>query len=289
MTEHTVSWSEIDTFRQCPFKHRLSYKDRWTKPSEPGTPLSRGSLWHLVLETHYRGIQIKMSPEDIFDSIIKILQSHAMMGDEHAAEAELVEWMYQGYVSQWGMDEDWRILAVEYANEFYLPDADYQQSPYKVKVKIDLVVETRATKRIWIIDHKSVRDLPTERMVELDDQFGLYTWGLRILGKQIHGAIYNSARTLRYKDPTKPQPLEERFSRRLLYRTDRELETIALEAYRSAHRAWSTPYGTEERTPDTDRCRWKCNFTEPCLASRKGVDHVDMLEQAGFTQERERH
>ena len=48
-----VSFSEIDTYRQCPLKHEWAYKQRWKRPVEEASALAKGSLWHLVLETHY--------------------------------------------------------------------------------------------------------------------------------------------------------------------------------------------------------------------------------------------
>ena len=36
-----VSYSELDTFRQCPMKHALAYKQRWTRPVEEGSPLNK--------------------------------------------------------------------------------------------------------------------------------------------------------------------------------------------------------------------------------------------------------
>jgi hypothetical protein len=74
-----------------------------------------------------------------------------------------------------------------------------------------------------------------------------------------------------------------------MYRTDEELNEIAIEAYRTARRAWSTPVGEAERNPNEDTCRWRCSFTEACLGSRKGGDLVHMLEAHGMEINRERH
>ena len=283
---HVVSWSEIDCFRQCPFKHMLSYKQRWTKTPRVGSPLSRGSLFHSVLEAHYLCLQSGGSLADAREVVDPLFFSNGEQNEDQV----MVQWIYEGYIALYADDPNWKVVAVEYANEFWLPTASGTRSNFKLKLKIDLIVQDPA-RRLWIVDHKTCKDLPTEKMMELDDQFGLYTWGLRQLGKTVHGAMHNACRTTRYKDPNKPQPLDERFRRTLLYRTDEELDRIALEAYATARRAWSdSPIGEQpERNPNTDTCRWRCDYTEDCLASRKGVDLREMLVAHGFEQNFERH
>src|SRR5690606_17496323 len=125
----------------------------------------------------------------------------------------------------------------------------------------DLIVRERSTGNIWILDHKSGRDLPKDKELDLDDQFGLYTWGLRQLGRRVHGSIHSAARTHRNKDQTRhPQPLHERFARKQIYRTDRELDMLALEAYRLLRLAYSIPIGEAPRSPNPDTCRWRCEI-----------------------------
>lgn len=285
-----VSYSEIDTFRQCPFKHELAYKERWSRPPVEGSPLSRGSLFHSVMEAHYLELQRRRqgpsTQAQASADIYRILQGTPAY-PEQTEEQELVEWMMQGYIEYYGADPTWEIVAVEYANEFWLPTDRGTRSPYKLKIKIDLIVKIAG--RLWIVDHKSCKDLPTDKMLELDDQFGLYTWALRQLGFKVHGSLHNACRTLRYKN-NKPQPLDERFRRTMMYRTDEELVEIAIEAYKTARRAYAqTKLGMAERNPNTDTCRWRCDFTEDCLGSRKGVDLRGLLVAHGFEQNRERH
>jgi hypothetical protein len=156
-------------------------------------------------------------------------------------------------------------------------------------------VRYQPTGQLWIDDHKFNKDIPSDKMLELDDQFGLYTWGLKQLGMPVVGCIYNCLRTQRNK--SKPQSLDERFKRIMLYRTDEELAIIALEAYATAKRAWSrgplddsiAPGTDAERNPNSDTCRWRCPFTEDCLGGRKGYDMRRSLKLHGFEQNFERH
>lgn len=117
-----------------------------------------------------------------------------------------------------------------------------------------------------VMTHNSGKDLPTNKELDIDDQFGLYTWGCRQLGAPVFGAYYNAARTYQHKEE---RPLEERFSRTRLYRTDRELDTIAHEAFLTARTAYNYESGDAPRAPDTDRC-----FPAGTLVQAAGVERA---------------
>lgn len=293
---HTVSFSEIDTLRQCLFKHEMSYKERWKSPTT-SPALAKGTLWHVVMEHHYNAIAFhqrmvqdppsKMAMAALRDEIVNTYLCDE--GGRQTEYQELVEWMYDGYVGHYGSDSGWRILGVEHAPVLWLPTPRGGRSNFKLKLKIDLVVRDPRG-RVWIVDHKSGKDLPKDKELEIDDQFGLYTWAMRRLGVDVFGSIHNAARTQKNKDQTKHfQPLEERFARKHMYRTDVELERIAIEAYQAAKRAYAIPIGDAQRSPDSDRCRWRCDYTEACLFGRKGGDHRQFLEDLGFVQDFTRH
>lgn len=275
----TVSWSEIDTYRQCPFKHRLAYKERWQQDTK-SPALNKGTLWHQVLEIHHTGLKVGIPHLEIVEQVRHFLVNETTQDPEYV---DLIAWMYKGYVDFYGFDPDWRILAVEHAAEFWLPTDRGGRSRFKLKMKLDIIVKWAG--RTWIVDNKSGKDLPNEKMLEFNDQFGLYCWGLRQMGKDVHGAIHSAARTQRNK--SKPQPLDERFRRTPIYRTDRELHTIAVEAYKTVRQAYQNQ--DPQRHPDEDRCGWRCDYTEPCLASRKGDDVHELLADFGFQQNFERH
>lgn len=292
-----VSYSELDTFRQCPFKHELGYKERWKSP-QLSPALAKGTLWHLVLEHHYKAIAFwqQANPKAVLDEvpvelIHEIRREYLSDGvGEQSEYQDLVDWMYDGYIAHYGADPGWTIRGVEYAPQFWLPGPTGGRSRFRIKMKIDLIVRERKTGQLWLIDHKSGKDLPKGKQLELDDQFGLYTWAMRKLGTPVLGSIHSSARTQRNKDQVAHfQPLDERFARKHMYRTDVELDTIATEAYRSAKKAWSVPIGEAERNTDPERCNWRCDFTEACLAGRKGLDHRQFLRDAGFVQDFTRH
>lgn len=300
--EVTVSPSEIDTFRQCPHKHELAYKERWTKETT-APALLKGTRWHQVMEVHYLTIQFFQQVaggkwdeagwtgsidetellEQCQEKVLELLDP----SNEHD---ELIWWVYQGHVAQYGADLQWKILGVEHAGLFQLPDAGGRRSRFSMKTKIDLIVRDLRLGGLWIVDHKSGKDLPKDKELDLADQFGLYHWGMRSQGHDVLGTIYNAARMHRNVDQKRhPQPLEARFRRVRMSRTDIELQCIADEAYRTMRTAYGYKPGEAPRAPNPDSCRWRCDYTDACLIARKGVDQHDALRDFGFVQDFTRH
>lgn len=321
-----VSFSELQTARQCPLKHDLAYGERWVKDPDTMSPLSKGTAWHQIMEIHYE--RLKMAQDSVtWDPKLTLTEcrnavlSHIEREIEPRSNdlADLILWMYDGYIEQHGADEDWRILAVEHAAQCRLPALSGRASTFALKVKIDLIVGKRTASgqpQIWVVDHKSCANLPKEKELDLDDQFGLYTWAMRKLGKKVFGQVHNAARTQRNRGDhaamveewrarkaagekagpePKPQELSERFLRTHMYRTDIELDTIAREAYLTA----KNRYGQQRelrragvdspRHTDPQTCRYLCDYTDPCLAGRKGVDLRDYLQARGYTTDQSRH
>lgn len=306
-TTQIVSYSEIDTARQCFLKHRWSYKERWVGISK-SPALSRGTLWHKVLEDFYLVIlffqqiadgkwepafpAVKVGDDLILEEAFKAGMAHLVnpAGNYLDEDADLIGWMFTGYVELYGIDPNWKILGVEQAMEFWLPTERGGRSRFKVKMKLDLVVRDLELDRRIVVDHKSGKNLPYSKELDVDDQFGLYVWGMRQAKVPVFGAVHSAARTQRNKNQDRfPQALEERFKRTPLYRTDTELNAVAVDAYRSAKAAYGFKPGEEPRSPNTDTCRWKCDYLEVCLGTRKGMPEKSLLNDFGFEQNFQRH
>src|SRR5699024_8181263 len=87
----------------------------------PGSPLRRGSLWHDVLEVHYlrlmklwedKRINVNTNPHD--DELIRevVTEARARLFNQDSGEyvsedAELIDWMYEGYVELYGLEPEW--------------------------------------------------------------------------------------------------------------------------------------------------------------------------------------
>lgn len=311
MRTTTVSYSELDAFRQCQFKHHLSYKERWTSP-QPARALDIGSLTHAVLEAHYRrevAERTGAAGQTLIDSQLSpegILADAEARGNEHA---ELVRWIYSGYVERWGEREaEWRVMGVETKVEERLRNRAGNKTQFVLKGRIDLLVKWNGG--WWVVDHKTTSRMPREKSYDLEDQFGIYVWLLRQSGLDVRGVIHNAINT---KQLVREQSLEERFKRTLTVRTDAEMQTMAFEALDHFRQAYAPRRATKAgvgalngasprrpkgvaggpemppRSPDGDRCTWRCSYLEPCLMSRKGQAIQPLLEDLGYSQNFTRH
>lgn len=268
---------------------------RW-KPGEPGPELPEGSMppatWLSVREI--LGIERQAEPREVAALVLKSGMFYDAYTGVQTEQQELLQWMYEGYVERYAMEDrtEWEILAIEHPVALWLPTYQGRRSTIKLKGKIDLIVREKVAGGIWIVDHKTCRNLPKGKDDDLDDQMGCYTYLLRRGGPDqrpiaVRGAIYNHVRTWRLK--TREMDDNERFRRGYTVRTDTEIRTMAGEIWEQMRDAHKPRKRDAPRSPDRERCGWKCDLTEPCLAGRKGYDMRGMLEDMGFVQDFERH
>lgn len=304
-----VSYSELDTYRQCPLKHHLGYVQRWTKEKGEESALSKGTYWHQVQEAHHLTVQKhQRNPQEqpspayeraiLADAREKVDE---LLFDRHRnplnSNSELIDWMYRGYVEQYGIDREFTTVGVELGFQVPLPWPDGRPSHYVLKGKIDRLVKDNFGD-LYVEDQKSCGNLPSDFEMQLDDQFGLYWWAIGQLGYKVSGALYSAARTTRnqadfpgYEGKSKPQTLEQRFQRYYLHRTEAELKALADDAFAAARNA-HPPKGMAlplYSAPDVRQCGWKCDFKEAHLMLRQGLAIPYVMESEGFHQDFTRH
>jgi len=266
-----VSYSELRDFRQCPFKHKLAWVDRWT-PEQVAAPLSKGRVFHSVLEAHYQALRDNTDPQVAALSVLDLVEDEEIR--------DLCRWMYDGYLECYGGDEDWEILDVEATHHVWLPTDRLRRSGFRLKLRLDLLVRDREG-RVWLVDHKTGSRFPSEVGLDLQDQDSLYQWGLGQVGvgcSKVYGVVYNLCRTQRNKGP---MALEDRFRRVAMHRSPVQLVNTAIDAWRTAKRISAARH--PERTTDSELCMRMCPFTEACLHGRKGGDVEEFLASQGFT------
>jgi hypothetical protein len=294
-----ITHSELDVFCRCPLMWALAYRDRWTLQERPDeSALSKGILYHEVMEQHYLALQLHGQNETGLAYALARARDILFTGAEQTELQALVWWMYLGYVAKYGADPQWEILGVEVKFQARL------KGRYFLKGKLDLVIRDRKTLKIWIVDHKSGANLPTEMELDIADQFGLYSWLLRQAGIIVAGAIHSANRTtmnqgdrpenqdengVPLKASMKAQTLDNRMRRTLLARGDRELDAIANDAWATAVNAYpaydgrgSLPIYSAPK-PTMGGCSW-CDFLEPHLMARKGRDLKTALTEFNFEQ-----
>lgn len=299
MTEPiVVSWSELDTYRQCPMKHYLAYNQRWTAPARAGSALDKGNMWHTVMEAWYKALKAK--PGNLInalEAVGKVIDSFK----DHGVDKELIDlivWMHEGYVQRYGTDDEWEVIAVEHTMMQPLLFRGGVPSKFVLKAKIDLIVRDKARGLLRVIDHKSGTNLPTDKDLEFADQFGLYELLLNRAGMKVFNTVHSAARTRinkgdlipkghpEWKSTMKAQTLDERFARTQMKRTPAELAMIEAETIAAFQQAYS-PSNAHQRHTDEERCKRRCSYTEACLGSRRSGDNTrlpQILEQTGFYQ-----
>lgn len=270
-----VSWSEINTARACLHQHDLGYKQRWSS-TQTSHALKVGNWWHLLMECWYT--------ERAESAVWALLDGLASEMNEE--QADILHWMLTGYLEYWGADKQWKILAVEHPFAVSLPPTANGQV-FALKGFIDLIVQDLKG-RVWIIDHKSSSRKPQGKLLDVDDQFALYAWAYAQEGTVVAGTIHNFAQTKPNKDRSK-QTLEARFARTPMARTPKEMQAAAQDAAEWAEIAW-TERAESPRSPDPERCQYRCDFTDVCIAGRRGKDEQRYLDNSGglFWQDTER-
>jgi hypothetical protein len=278
-----VTYSELDTFRQCPLKHQLSYVKGWREEAKIGTPLSRGSLWHNAMELHYTWLQ--RQPEAELWRIRQFIHANLLVDPqtgEQNEDQQLIQWMLEGHHQCYAKDPGWELMEIEQAHRVRLGPPS---SRFYLQFKIDLLIREKQSNQLWLVDHKSARDFSRRVEIDIDDQFGLYTWGLRQLGFDVMGTIRSDARTQRNKGP---MAMDQRFRRVHTFRTNVELNRIAADAYDCARSAYSG-HRVVYSSPAPDRCAWRCQYLQAHLMIRKGFEVDQALVDFGFEQSAIKH
>lgn len=268
-----VSWSEIDTARQCLHKHHLTYREGWER-REPHPAGKLGTDWHSMLAELYRTGDWT-APGDALLSMVNEAEIEREQG-------ELLAWMLDGYYRMWGQgDPTWatKVVLVEEELRVDLPDVGY--GSLELVAIIDLVVEIMG--RLWIVDHKTSTRFPRRNAFDLADQWTLYSWVLREHGYNVFGSVHNFARTERLQrhaddlDQVSKEAywaeLKERYCRIPIERTAKEVESVVADV---TVQAWQAKLGLpgNPRSPG-DHCDRRCSFKDGCIAGRKWGDKME--------------
>jgi hypothetical protein len=317
-----VSYSELDTFRQCPMKWQMGYLHGYKAVREKEA-FRLGHVWHEIMERHY--LTIKEYQDNYFNAEHQSPQRGAIaergLLERCAGEVgsvmdkldddtrALMEWAYGGYVEAYGCDPDWRIIATEQRGQVALTPGGRE-----IVYVIDLVVEDRDYGGFWIVDHKFPGDLASDLEIDLDDQLGLYwfCWMIdpynadaQVGADRVNGALLNEARKKQNKGDVpgavetwervkaaggkpgakpKAQTLDQRFRRTRTSRTPEELETIAADALKvTVMMDLAVQHDALYSSPNPKQCQWKCDFKEVHILSRSSnIPMIEVLEDFGF-------
>lgn len=193
----TLSHSSLKKFRRCKRQYYYAIIEglelRLQDPK-----LKAGNWFHALLNQHYSGQDWEKELKKLrkqFNNLM--LEEREWYGDLPG----MVERMMQGYLWKYGkQEEDWEILYCEQAFEVSFQEED------TFTFKPDLIIRDHSTKdkNIWVVDHKTVKSIPSGDWRLEDLQSTLYPWALSgVEGlEDVHGFIFNY---IRRKSPSVPK------------------------------------------------------------------------------------
>lgn len=207
-----MTQSMLKTFKRCPRQTLYKYHDR-LKPKVQPTPLKRGSWVHSLLEEHYKGGDWKETHRKLS------LQYDQLFDEEKDKLGDLpndISRLMKSYFWHYRDDQDWEVKDVELTLETTMPDGTLY------RCRVDLLVDTPYG--LFIVDHKTHRDIPKLTFRLKDPQSALYIWAFRKEGIPVQGFIWNYIKYL----PPKPLKFNKNGSL-----SKRQGETDYPTAYRS--------------------------------------------------------
>ncbi len=175
------SASRLETYRQCPYKFKLTYIDHVSSDLE-GIEAFMGSRVHEALEKLYidlkfcRKVSLVSLLEDYrqnwgkkWHESVRIVREGLTPDDYLALGEKCIEDYYRRYQP---FDQA-RTLGIEHPLKFYLDE----EKEYSIKGFIDRVSQPR-DKVIWIHDYKTKGFLPTQQDLDDDRQLAYYQMGV---------------------------------------------------------------------------------------------------------------
>lgn len=192
-----LSHSELKAFRRC--KRQYFYKVVQGLEIRLQDPkLKFGSWFHDILRGHYAGDNWKKVHDKKLKAFNELtIEERNYYGDlPELAERMMISYLWR-YKEQ---EEEWEVLFNEERFEIH-----WSEDMDVFSFKPDLIVRDHSTpeKDVWVVDHKTVRSLPSAEWRMEDLQSTLYPWALREgrTDLPVKGFIFNY---IRRKAPTVP-------------------------------------------------------------------------------------
>lgn len=188
--KNVLTYSALDTFRNCSQKYRLRYIEGLRRPEQPQA-LAFGTVIHEVLETWYTLPADATRLPAVLDLIDSKFPNHAIDPREKA-DWHLARAMMAGYAARYAREE-FAVVQVqkEFEGVIRNPATGCVSRTFTIAGKVDGVV--RVGEELFLLEHRTASSISGDYLDRLwtDTQIALYSFFLREAGLPIVGVIYN--------------------------------------------------------------------------------------------------
>ena len=189
-SKSVLTYSALNTFRNCPRKYKHRYVD-CLRPRERAEALSFGSVIHGAIELWYG----QADDAGRLWSVLDYLDGQFPQRDHdqpQKAAWQLARAMLTGYAARYPT-EDFEVIEVEktFAGEIRNPDTGRLSQTFVIAGKADAIV--RRSDGLYLLEHKTAASIDGNYLDKLwtDTQIALYSHYLREQGYPIVGVLYN--------------------------------------------------------------------------------------------------
>lgn len=179
-------------WKRCRRKYAFSQEGLLPSQGHVGNALWFGKGIHLCLENMYRKDATTDQPKTFAEysaATIKDIPVTPEIMDKVIEGNELAEAMISGY-AEWAAVQDAGLEIVEVEKEI---SVRVPGTRVDLVATIDLIVRDQSG-NLWIIDHKTCKNIMDDREIEMDDQLTAYLWAARKAGLKVKGAAFNMLR-----------------------------------------------------------------------------------------------
>lgn len=178
--------SEIKTFRRCAREHHYAYRLGY-RPVDRSQPLRFGTFWHAMQERWWVDRDL--------DAALSVVSADCDPFDHAMARA-----LMRGYHVRWG-DEPVTTISIEseFRSPMLNPSSGRASRTFVMGGKVDVVGQIGSRK--WLVEHKTTsKNIEAGgtywRALSLDGQVSTYIDGVRSLGHDVDGVLYDVTKKL---------------------------------------------------------------------------------------------
>jgi len=195
-TKSVLTFSALNTYRNCPCKYNLRYQQGLTRREKPEA-LAFGGVIHEAIETWHRpdADGAKEAPAIKTIRVLNLIDERfpGRHGDANEKRLwQLAHAMMAGYCARYA-DEEFEVIEVEkeFQAEIRNPDTGRESKIFTMAGKVDGIVKING--ELYLLEHKTASNLDGNYLDKLwtDTQIALYSHYLRELGYPIVGVLYN--------------------------------------------------------------------------------------------------